>query len=102
MGIPLTATLTTVVGLYGYVFPLALYASWIAIALWDLIRREELTDRRRIGWMALVLVVPVVGPAAYFLGGGSRISSAVRWFLIVGGLAIYLGIAILAILAEAL
>jgi len=102
MGVPLTATLTTVVGLYGYVFPLALYASWIAIALWDLIRREELTDRRRIGWMALVLVVPVVGPAAYFLGGGSRISSPVRWFLVAGGLAIYLAIAVLALLVEAL
>jgi plastocyanin/uncharacterized membrane protein YhaH (DUF805 family) len=102
MGIPLTATLTTVVGLYGYVFPLALYASWIAIALWDLIRREELSDRRRIGWMALVLVVPVVGPVAYFLGGGSTISTAVRWFLVVGGLAIYLGIAVLALLVEAM
>ena len=102
MGIPLTSTLTTVVGLYGYVFPLALYASWIAIALWDLIRREELTDRRRIGWMALVLIVPVVGPAAYFLGGGSAISRSVRIFLVVGGLAIYVGIALLALIAEAL
>ena len=102
MGIPLTSTLTTVVGLYGYVFPLALYASWIAIALWDLIRREELADRQRIGWMALVLVVPLVGPVAYFLGGGSAISRSVRWFLVVGGLAIYVGIAVLALLVEAL
>ena len=102
MGIPLTSTLSTVVGLYGYVFPLALYASWIAIALWDLIRREELADRQRIGWMALVLVVPLVGPVAYFLAGGSAISRSVRWFLVVGGLGIYLGIAILALLVEAL
>ena len=29
-------------------------AAWISIALWDLIRRE-LSDRRRIGWMAIVL-----------------------------------------------
>jgi len=102
MGIPLTSTMTTVLGLYGYVFPLVLYASWIAIALWDLVRRDELADRRRIGWMALVLIVPLVGPVAYFVAGGSAISKPVRWFLVVGGLGIYLGIATLALLAEAL
>ncbi|HEX5590957.1 MAG TPA: right-handed parallel beta-helix repeat-containing protein [Candidatus Limnocylindrales bacterium] len=102
MGIPLTSTLTTVLGLYGYVFPLVLYAAWVAIALWDLVRREPVSDRRRIGWMAVVLVVPVLGPVAYFVAGGSPISRPVRWFLVLGGLAIYLGIATLAFLAEAL
>jgi hypothetical protein len=102
MGIPLTSTLTTVLGLYGYVFPLVLYAAWVAIALWDLVRRDEVSDRRRIGWMALVLIVPVVGPVAYFVAGGSSISTAVRWFLVLGGIVIYLGIATLALLAEAL
>jgi hypothetical protein len=52
--------------------------------------------------MALVLIVPLVGPVAYFLGGGSAISRAVRVFLVVGGLAIYVGIAVLALLLEAL
>lgn len=102
MGIPLTSTLTTVLGLYGYVFPLVLYASWVAIATWDLVRREGVSDRRRIGWMALVLIVPVIGPIAYFAAGGSGISKAVRWFLVLGGMVIYLGIATLALLAEAL
>lgn len=102
MGIPLTSTLTTILGLYAYVFPMALYAAWIAVALWDLVRREELTDRRRIGWMALILVVPLVGPLAYFGRGGSSISRSIRWFLVVGGIAIYLGIAVVAMLAEAL
>ena len=102
MGIPLTSTLTTVLGLYGYVFPLVLYAAWIAIALWDLVRREEVSDRRRIGWMAIVLIVPLVGPVAYFARGGSAIARSVRWFLVGGGLLIYLGIAVLALLAEAL
>ena len=102
MGIPLTSTLTTILGLYGYVFPLVLYASWIAIALWDLVRREELSERRRIGWMAVVLAVPVIGPVAYFVAGGSDISRAVRWFLVAGGIVIYLGIAALAIVAEAI
>jgi plastocyanin len=102
MGIPLASTLTTVLGLYGYVFPLALYAAWIAIALWDLVRREEVSDRRRIGWMAVILIVPLAGPVAYFVGGGSAISRAVRWFLVLGGLVIYLGIAVLALFAEAM
>ena len=102
MGIPLTSTLTTVLGLYGYVFPLVLYAAWVAIALWDLVRRDELTDRRRIGWMAVVLIVPLVGPVAYFAAGGSAIPRSVRWFLVLGGLVIYLGIATIAVLAEAL
>ena len=102
MGIPLTSTLTTVLGLYGYVFPLVLYAAWVAIALWDLVRRDEVSDRRRIGWMALVLIVPVAGPVAYFVAGGSAISQAVRWFLVLGGIVIYIGIATLALLAETL
>ena len=42
------------------------------------------------------------GPLAYFAAGGSPISRAVRWFLVLGGLPIYLGIASLAVLAEAL
>ena len=101
MGIPLSSTLTTVLGLYAYVFPLALYAAWIAIAMWDLVRREEVSDRRRIGWMAVVLVVPLLGPIAYFAAGGSAISRAMRVFLVVGGLGIYLAIAALALIAEA-
>jgi hypothetical protein len=70
MGIPLGPLGSTLLGLYAFVLPLALYAAWISIALWDLIRRE-LSDRRRIGWMALVLALPVVGPVAYFGLGGS-------------------------------
>ncbi len=102
MGIPLTSTLTTILGLYAYVFPLALYAAWIAIALWDLVRREEVSGRRRIGWMAVVLILPLVGPLAYFAAGGSSIPRSARWFLVVGGVVIYLGIATIAMLAEAL
>jgi plastocyanin len=102
MGIPLTSTLTTVLGLYGYVFPLVLYAAWVAIALWDLVRRDGLTDRRRIGWMFVVLVLPLVGPLAYYAAGGSPIGRSVRWFLVAGGLGIYVLVAALALAAEAL
>ncbi len=102
MGLPLSSLASTIVGLYGYVFPLVLYAAWVAIAMWDLVRREALSDRRRVGWMALVLAVPVAGPVAYYALGGSPISAAVRWFLVVGGVVIYLVVAALAIAVQAL
>lgn len=99
MGIPLGPLGSTLLGLYAYVLPLALYAAWISIAIWDLIRRD-LTDRRRIGWMALVLALPVIGPIAYFAFGGSQIPSATRWFLVAGGIAIYLVVIVLAMAAQ--
>jgi plastocyanin len=101
MGIPFGSLASTLLGLYAYVLPLALYAAWISIALWDLVRRE-LSDRRRIGWMALVLAVPLLGPLAYFGFGGSEIPRAVRWFLVLGGIAIYVAIAALAIAVQAM
>jgi len=102
VGIPLASLLTTLLGLYGYVFPLVLLAAWVAIALWDLARREGLTDRRRLGWMAVVLAVPFAGPVLYFGLGGSAVPRSARWFLVVGGLAIYLVVAALALAAEAI
>ena len=101
MGIPLGPLGSTLLGLYAYVLPLALYAAWISIALWDLIRRE-LSDRRRIGWMAIVLAIPLVGPIAYFGLGKSGISSAVRWFLVAGGIGIYFVVVVLATAAQVL
>ena len=42
MGVPLIATSwwSLLLGLYGYILPFVLYASWVAIAMWDLIRRD--------------------------------------------------------------
>jgi plastocyanin len=102
LGIPLTGGLTTILGLYGYILPLVLYASWVTISLWDLVRREEITDRRRLGWMTVVLLVPFLGPPLYLLAGGSPITRSVRLFLVFGALAIYLVVAVAAFLAEAL
>ncbi|MEO8469683.1 MAG: hypothetical protein ABI573_08465 [Chloroflexota bacterium] len=49
-----------------------------------------------------MLILPLIGPLAYFAAGGSSIPRSARWFLVVGGVAIYLGIATIAMLAEAL
>ena len=102
LGIPLGAGLTTLLGLYGYILPFVLYASWVAISLWDIVRRDTLGDGRRMGWMTVVLLVPFVGPPAYLLIGGSPIARSMRLFLVFGALAIYLLVAAAAFLVEAL
>ena len=102
LGTPLTSGLNTLLGLYAYVLPLVLYASWVAISLWDLVRREGLTDGRRMGWMVVVLAVPFLGPAIYLLGGGSPIARSMRLFLVFGALAIYLLVAAIAFLVQAI
>jgi hypothetical protein len=47
---------------YAYLLPLVLYVAWVSIAIWDLIRQDEaVSNRRRMAWMAAVLVVPLLG-----------------------------------------
>lgn len=91
MGIPLAGSWwQLLIGVYGYLLPLALYAAWVSIALWDLVRREELADRRRIAWVAVILLIPLVGPIVYYAAGGSSISRTMRITLVAGGLGAYL------------
>jgi plastocyanin len=92
LGIPLLAIgpFGVLIGLYGYLFPLMLYTAWVVLALWDLARREDVTNGNRVLWTAAVLVVPLIGPLAYLTVGGSRIPASMRWILILGGLGAYL------------
>jgi Phospholipase_D-nuclease N-terminal len=90
MGMPLaTSWWSLLIGLYGYVLPFVLYASWVAIALWDLIRQEAVSLPHRTRWMLVVLVVPFAGPLLYFAFGRSPIPRQLRLILTVGGVAIY-------------
>lgn len=102
LGIPLTAGLATVLGLYGYILPFVLYAAWVAISLWDLVRREDVSDRRRYAWMAVTLLLPFLGPIVYLVAGGSSIRRGARLFLVFGAMAMYLLIAAASFLLEAL
>jgi hypothetical protein len=98
-GFPLATTWWgTMIGLYGYVLPLVLYSAWISIALWDLVRQEAVPNRRRVGWMAIVLLVPLLGPVAYYAFGRSPIQKSLRWMLVAGGLGVYALLSVLAIL----
>jgi phospholipase D-like protein/parallel beta helix pectate lyase-like protein len=87
------------VGLYAYVLPLILYSAWVSIALWDLVRQEAVPNRTRILWMLVVLVVPLLGPIAYYAFGRSPIQRSLRLVLVVGGMAIYVALTAIAIAA---
>lgn len=94
-----TSFWSLLISLYAYLLPLVLYAAWVSIAVWDLIRRDELAVGVRAGWMAGILIVPVLGPVAYYAFGGSRIPAALRLLLVGGGLLVYLVVAGLAFFA---
>ena len=99
MGLPIAASpAAMLIGLYGYAFPMILYVVWVALALWDLARREDLSGGRRIAWSAAVLVLPVLGPAGYLLAGGSAIPRGMRYFVVLGGIAVYLALGVVGFL----
>ena len=99
LGTPLaTSWWSLLIGLYGYVLPGILYAAWVTIALWDLIRQESQPIPFRARWMAVVLLVPFAGPLLYFAFGWSPIPSQLRLMLTVGGLVATVAISVLAAL----
>lgn len=90
LGMPLaTSWWSLLLGLYGYILPFVLYASWVAIAMWDLIRQESSSITHRARWMLIVLAVPFVGPLLYFGFGRSPIPRQLRLVLTAGAIAIY-------------
>jgi len=93
-GIPLVGSAFSVFfGIYAWFLPFALYATWMGLAAWDLARREDLSRAATVGWLAVVLLVPFVGPVIYYVLGRSSIPAHVRWTLVGGGLTAYLLIA---------
>lgn len=96
-GIPLAASWwSLVLGLYAYVLPGLLYAAWLTIALWDLIRQESAPIPFRARWMAVVILVPLLGPILYYALGRSPIPKQLRLMLVVGGTLAYAAIVALA------
>jgi len=90
MGMPLaTSWWTLLLGLYGYVLPFVVYAAWVAIAMWDLIRQESSPISHRARWMLIVLAVPFAGPLLYFGFGRSPIPRQLRLILTIGAIAVY-------------
>lgn len=90
LGVPIaTSWWALLVGLYGYVFPVVLLATWMSVSLWDLARRESETVSVRARWMAAVLLLPFLGPILYLWRGGSAIPRPLRVMLVAGGLVAY-------------
>ena len=89
-GIPLFASaFGTFYGLYAFVLPFALYAAWIALAAWDLARREDMSRGAQVGWVAVILLVPFLGPVLYYVLGRSPIPAHLRWSIVAGGFVAY-------------
>ena len=90
-GVPILASSVwqLVFGLYGYMLPFALFAAWIALALWDLARRDDLGRGATIAWVAVVLVVPFLGVIAYHALGRPKLPGWLRATMIGGGIAAY-------------
>lgn len=84
-----------ILGFYLYYLPLALYAAWLSVATWDIVRREKLRGAARIGWLALVFLIPVIGPIIYYAFGRSQIQRSTRIALVIGAPLVYLGISVL-------
>jgi len=87
-----------ILGFYLYYLPLALYGVWLSVATWDLVRRSDIKGGTRIIWMAVVYLVPVLGPLAYYLFGKSEIPRSARFALAIGAPLVYLGISVLLLL----
>ncbi|MGH2636992.1 MAG: PLDc N-terminal domain-containing protein, partial [Actinomycetota bacterium] len=94
LGLPLSAGFFGVlIGLYAYALPLILYSAWVSIALWDLARQDAVPNGVRVGWMAAVIAIPLLGPVAYYAFGRSPIQRSLRLMLVAGGAAIYVALA---------
>lgn len=91
-GIPLFAAgpFNLLFGLYGALLPFVLYAAWVALALWDLARRDTLGKGAALGWIAVILLVPFLGAIAYHVVGRSQIPAWLRGAVVGGGLLAYL------------
>jgi hypothetical protein len=99
LGVPLAQSWWgLLLSLYAYVLPFVLYAAWVSIALWDIVRRDADEVRRRVWWVLAVVLIPFVGPLIYFAFGRSPIPGRLRLALTAGALAGYLVIAATAVL----
>ena len=73
---------------YLYLLPFLLYAAWASLAIMDL---GERVDRAgRIGWGALVILLPLVGGAWYLLTAAETLRRSSRFAIVIAGLFVWL------------
>jgi hypothetical protein len=84
LGFTAYTILQILLALFGNFLFFTLYAAWVAIALWEIAHRKDLSGRAQFGWGALVIAVPIIGPIVYYFAGKSQLSRNVRLGLVVG------------------
>jgi hypothetical protein len=91
-GIPVTAPgfWQLILGIWGYLLPIMLLASWVALAVWDLARREDLSKRNSVLWMAAIFGIPFLGVMGYHFLSKSKIPTWMRGTLVGGGLGLWI------------
>ena len=62
----------------------ALYAAWLAVAFVELAHRDDLSGGKRLGWGAITVGIPFIGPILYYFVSGSKLSSRFRLALVIG------------------
>jgi len=91
MGMPISTSWgSMLLGTYGYLLPFVIYVSWVAVAMWDLMRQESVPIPFRARWMLVVLMVPFVGPLLYFGFGRSPIPRPLRLVFTLGAVVVCL------------
>lgn len=89
-------------GLYAYALPMALYGTWMALSIWDLARRQDVTAGRRVLLAAAVMIVPFAGPAGYLLFGRVMFSRGLAITVVAGGVLLFAALAALSMFGSAL
>ena len=94
-----SVVLQILLGLYGELLPIAIYAAWLALGFWDLARNEQVPTTVRLGWMVGLVAVPILGPVAYYLFGRSQLARSFRLMFVLGAPVLYLAVTSLLISA---
>ncbi|PJZ25682.1 phospholipase [Leptospira hartskeerlii] len=71
--------------LYGYYIFFILFALWTPLAVVDLAGRTDLSVRAGSIWTVIVILVPLLGAAAYHIAGGSQVPVRMKSLLVSGG-----------------
>ena len=79
-------------GLYAELLPVALYAAWLSLGFWDLARNEKLSNAAKLLWMVVLVVIPILGPIAYYFFGRSQLSRSFRVMFVIGAPVLYLAV----------
>ena len=78
---------TVLFGLFDYVVPIMLYCAWSALAFIDLARANG-DSGRTWRWSLAILLLPVLGAAAYLVLGSSQAARRMGVAFVTGGLAV--------------